>query len=376
MTHTRIAESPTTAAPACRKRGPAALAGLSLFVLCLAALPEVAQAGWSFTPAPADVPQPPTPAAIAAMPPATSYVAPVTLPPGAVPVTAAPLSGVIKPGVVKPGQIKSTSTTTVVTQQAALLTGTGLIQQGTPHPTACTGFSTGLPLGTAAKLIVPTGWTVAFAAGAPLDYELSWACGSDGSASPWTTVLAHMMRQSQAVALVNWNTNKVSIGPAGDTAAVLAGAAPVAGAAPAITTVTRTTTTVATSTTPQSLQPASLDHPVVAALPLPAPVYSPPAPSPQMVWTLDSQTRISSDLEDWAAKAGWHVYWDIKTKDNRNVNWFVPATATYNGSFRKAVGAVVQDMADEKPGAGIRVDVYPPNHFVRIYNQYPINDKK
>lgn len=367
MTHSRIAESNLSVTPAHRRRGPTILAGLSLFALSLAALPQVARAGWSFTPAPVNVPQPPTPDAIAAMPPATREVAPVTLPPSAVPVTAVPLPSTIKPG----------STGTMQPQAAALVSHDGLIEEGIPRPTACTGYSTGLPLSTAAKLIVPQGWTVAFATGAPLGYELSWACGSDGTSSLWTSVLAGLMRQSQAVALVDWSANRVSIGPVGATDTILASAA----AAASPTTQTTTSTAVATATAPQSLQPNNLNHPVVATVPLPAPVvaapvYAPPAPPPQMVWTLDSQTRISSDLDDWATKAGWHVYWDIKTKDDRNVNWFVPATATYNGTFRKAVGAVVQDMADEKPGAGIRVDVYPPNHFVRIYNQYPIDDKK
>ncbi|AOI94163.1 pilus assembly protein [Burkholderia pseudomultivorans] len=68
---------------------------------------------------------------------------------------------------------------------------------------------------------------------------------------------------------------------------------------------------------------------------------------------------MQSQLQSWAARAGWTVVWDVQQ------DWIVPNAATFVGDFVSAAQQVIEALASN--GADIRADLYTGNRSMVVH---------
>jgi hypothetical protein len=102
----------------------------------------------------------------------------------------------------------------------------------------------------------------------------------------------------------------------------------------------------AKATPPKTTQSSSVSPPSVDPPP-------PPPAQPLPAWTLEANHTIGQELQRWADKAGWKIFWNMQQ------DWAVPATTTFNGSFEDVAGDVIKTLAEN--GAIIRATIYRGN---------------
>jgi hypothetical protein len=69
---------------------------------------------------------------------------------------------------------------------------------------------------------------------------------------------------------------------------------------------------------------------------------------------------LEAQLMAWAARANWHVLWNLP-QDN---NWIVPGDKSYGSDFEAAVQHVIESLAEN--GADIVGDSWRENHTIVI----------
>ncbi|WP_321959259.1 toxin co-regulated pilus biosynthesis Q family protein [Burkholderia cenocepacia] len=68
---------------------------------------------------------------------------------------------------------------------------------------------------------------------------------------------------------------------------------------------------------------------------------------------------IQTQLQSWAARAGWTVVWDVQQ------DWIVPNAATFTGDFASAAQQVIEALAAN--GADVRADLYTGNRSMVVH---------
>lgn len=92
---------------------------------------------------------------------------------------------------------------------------------------------------------------------------------------------------------------------------------------------------------------------IVAAAP-PLPTQSPVKPT----WTLRAGQPIHSQLQNWAAQAGWAFTWNMER------SWIIPAEASFDGSFDEALEQVIVSLYME--GHPIRLAIWEGNRLAEV----------
>jgi len=83
-----------------------------------------------------------------------------------------------------------------------------------------------------------------------------------------------------------------------------------------------------------------------------------PAPPQEIKWTLVGGKSIRTQLAQWADVAGWHVDWKI------DVDWIVPSSITYIGTFDHALETVIEQLyAQGKP---VRLMIWSGNQVAEV----------
>ncbi|KVS13920.1 pilus assembly protein [Burkholderia multivorans] len=68
---------------------------------------------------------------------------------------------------------------------------------------------------------------------------------------------------------------------------------------------------------------------------------------------------MQTQLQSWAARAGWTVVWDVQQ------DWIVPNSATFPGGFESAAQQVIEALAAN--GADVRADLYTGNKSMVVH---------
>lgn len=169
------------------------------------------------------------------------------------------------------------------------------------------GFADHLPLGEALRLLLPAGWH-AEAAPSLVQTRVSWRGGA-----PWPLVLQQLASARGWTAQIDVAAQRVRLAPAAPPAPAQA----------------------APGKKPDPLAPqASLQGATSA-------------------FTIPKGALIARTLQDWAARAGWTVVWQI-TED-----WAAPNIVSFDGPFEAAVKQVVEALAAN--GANIHLTLYTAN---------------
>ena len=90
-----------------------------------------------------------------------------------------------------------------------------------------------------------------------------------------------------------------------------------------------------------------------------------PPPAPPQIWALNAGGQVLSEMQAWAKIVGWNIEW------NYPVDWIVPSTTVFSGTFQNAVSQAVealrkQALAMHAQGSDIHADFYPLNHMIII----------
>lgn len=96
--------------------------------------------------------------------------------------------------------------------------------------------------------------------------------------------------------------------------------------------------------------------PAAISAPLPVPPSS-NAVAPQ-VFRLHAGESLQTQLETWAKRAGWKVFW------NAPDSWVVPNDKSYSPDFAESAGAAIEDIA--RNGADLVYDAWTDNNVVVI----------
>lgn len=86
------------------------------------------------------------------------------------------------------------------------------------------------------------------------------------------------------------------------------------------------------------------------------PAVSAPKPTP---FALKAGESLETQLQGWAAKAGWTVIWNLPN------DWIVPGAATFTPDFETSANRVVEALSHN--GADVRADVYTVNKTIVIH---------
>ncbi|WP_181146536.1 toxin co-regulated pilus biosynthesis Q family protein [Burkholderia multivorans] len=79
----------------------------------------------------------------------------------------------------------------------------------------------------------------------------------------------------------------------------------------------------------------------------------------QATFALVAGQSIQTQLQSWAARAGWTVVWDVQQ------DWIVPNSATFPGGFESAAQQVIEALAAN--GADVRADLYTGNKSMVVH---------
>ncbi|MFJ4291237.1 TcpQ domain-containing protein [Cupriavidus sp. NPDC089707] len=82
------------------------------------------------------------------------------------------------------------------------------------------------------------------------------------------------------------------------------------------------------------------------------------APAPGAVFRLVKGEALQQQLQNWAARAGWAVAWNVPD------GWIVPGDKDYGSDFELAVKRVVEELANN--GADVVGDSWRGNRTVII----------
>lgn len=85
------------------------------------------------------------------------------------------------------------------------------------------------------------------------------------------------------------------------------------------------------------------------------------AAAPAAGFSVKEGRMLHPTLADWAASAGWELVW------NSEFDYRIDAAATFNGDFVDAVSALASAMSDARPV--ITVEFYKGNHVVVVSNK-------
>ena len=78
----------------------------------------------------------------------------------------------------------------------------------------------------------------------------------------------------------------------------------------------------------------------------------------EIKWVLVGGKSIRTQLAQWAEVAGWHIDWKI------NVDWIVPSSVTYGGTFDHALETVIEQLyAQGKP---VRLMIWNGNQVAEV----------
>lgn len=224
----------------------------------------------------------------------------------------------------------TTAATRAIVEEKPILTGLieikppvlTVTEHGVPQPSACSGFSNGLPIRDGLAILLPPNWRVYGKRGVDMGVPASWRCASGET---WTDALRAVLRQAGLVGDVWWPERKLIL-----------------------------------SQRPAELQdegvtPTSVD---ASQAPVAKSASTGPSLAAQSRWTLKAGETISAGLMAWAAMSGWHVVWSVPE------DWSVPSNSVFFGDFKTAAGQVVKSLADN--GAQIRGAFYDGNRTLVI----------
>lgn len=107
-------------------------------------------------------------------------------------------------------------------------------------------------------------------------------------------------------------------------------------------------------------QPPQKEEVHLVPLPLQTPAQSEPSVE---TWVLHAGRPINVQLQEWAEKAGWHLYW------RHDKAWYPPADALFKGSFDKALEEVVRSLFAE--GKSVHLRLWDGNKVAEIVRSTP-----
>jgi len=130
----------------------------------------------------------------------------------------------------------------------------------------------------------------------------------------------------------------------------------------------------AAASAPASLAATSASAPAVraavpAAAPMPAAAKAKPeapveaAASSDNGWLLVRGVALHTQLQKWAATAGWHLEWKLSR------SWVVPADVRFGGTFDQAVEQVIRALANE--GKPVNLVIWEGNHVAEVNETAP-----
>ncbi|MDW9479061.1 hypothetical protein GOB57_10335 [Sinorhizobium meliloti] len=257
----------------------------------------------------------------------------------------------------------------------SLVVGLGVLNSGAAHA-AFDSFGSDIPLESAAKQIVPEGYTVDYGAGVDKATSVSW-----GSAPDWQSALSSAIAKKGLKAEIGSGT-------------VVIVKAPTASARPYSSTpskdiVQKKGGDQKAKTRTQRVEPRDPPARETAAIGgggfTIRPYHDSAKPAQGLKdkdfadtkkdnwqkyegkgqFIVEEGYMLHSTLNTWAEATGWKVIW------NSEHDYLIEASATFSGDFVKASSDLIKAMADARPQ--ITVDYYQGNKVIVISNK--LNDE-
>lgn len=83
-------------------------------------------------------------------------------------------------------------------------------------------------------------------------------------------------------------------------------------------------------------------------------------PNVAQAWILKKGQPIHTQLQEWGARAGWTVNWEIEK------TWAIPAETRFGGTFQQALEQVIKTLYSQ--GYPIYLEMWDDNHVADIKN--------